>query len=62
MFEWDPSLVTLASVKKKMKYFEVPPNELWRAGVLIELLSNQVEVTGFTKGEIDVMVSYICKS
>ena len=59
---WDPSRVSSTLVKTKMKYSAVPHPEEWRTGLLKELLSNQLEVPGFTDDEIGDMVSYICNS
>ena len=49
---WDPSRVSSTLVKTKMKYSAVPHPEEWRTGLLKELLSNQLEVPGFTDDEI----------
>ena len=45
-----------------MKYAVVPQPEEWRIGLLEDLVSNQLDVPGFTDDEIGDMVSYICNS
>ena len=59
---WDSSNLSSTLVKNKMKYSAVPQPEEWRIGLLKDLLSNQLEIPGFTDDEIGDMVSYICNS
>ena len=59
---WEPSQLSPAFVKKKMKYSDVPPNEQWRTGFLTELLSDNLEIPGFTDDELEEMVSFLCTS
>ena len=59
---WEPSQLCPALVKKKMKYFEVPAHEHWRTGFLTELLSDTLEIPGFSDDELEEMVSYLCTS
>jgi hypothetical protein len=54
--------LTPASVKKSMKYFNVTDTEKWRVGTLTELLSDNLEIPGFTPQEIEDLKSYICSS
>ena len=54
--------LTSATVKKSMKYFNVPDTEQWRVGVLSELLSETLEIPGFASQEIEDIKSYICTS
>ena len=59
---WEPSQLSPAFVKKKMKYSDVPPHEHWRTGFLTELLSDNLDIPGFTDDELEEMVSYLCTS
>ena len=59
---WEPSQLSPAFVKKKMKYSDVPTHEHWRTGFLSELLSDNLEIPGFTDDELEEMVSYLCTS
>ena len=58
----DPSLLTARTIKEKMKYFPVPPQESWRIGFLLELMNSNLEFPGFKTDEVDEMISYLCKS
>ena len=58
----DVGKLTSVTVKKMMKYFPVPDLESWRTGFLSELMSDDLEVPGFTEHEIEEMVSFLCIS
>ena len=59
---FDPSKLTSFEVKRKMKYFPVPPDQSWRIPILSELLYKEVEILGFQKEELDEMTTYLCTS
>ena len=52
--------LTPAFVKKNLRYFKVPECEVWRERILKELLSNEVEIDGFTQHEVDEVIEYLC--
>ena len=54
--------LTSATVKKSMKYFNVPDTEQWRVGILSELFSENLEIPGFASQEIEEIKSFICTS
>ena len=56
------SSVTPALVKKTMKYFQVPSAEEWRIAPLSELLSDTVEIPGFSTEEVEEMKAFLCTS
>ena len=58
----DLGKLTSVTVKKMMKYFPVPDLESWRTGFLSELMSDDLEVPGFTEHEIGEMISFLCIS
>ena len=58
----DHSLLTPSDVKNRMAYFRVPEHEKWRTGFLTELLSEHLEVPGFSKEEMDEMILHLCVS
>ena len=58
----DTGQLSSALIKQKMKYFSVPPDQVWRTGILSELLDKNMEVEGFSDVEIGVMVSHLCTS
>ena len=57
----DRSELTPRVIKDKMEYFPVPSQEVWRVGLLHELFSDNMDIPGFNKDEIDDMVAYLCK-
>ena len=44
-------------VKKSMKYFQVPSTEEWRIVTPSELLSDTLEIPGFTNEEIEELTA-----
>ena len=47
-------------VKKTMKYFEIPQDELWRPRILKELLSHVLCEVVFDDHEKEGMINYLC--
>ena len=47
-------------IKKVMKYYPVPTEELWRVELLNELISNELEVPGFDINEVEEMIYHLC--
>ena len=61
----DIMMLNSNTVKKKMKYHDIPDEEHWRvssATELIKIRDKKLEVTGFTQEEIKEMLDYICSS
>ena len=50
----DTGQLSSALIKQKMKYFSVPPDQVWRTGILSELLDKNMEVEGFSDVVWDV--------
>ena len=59
---FDPCKLASSEVKRKMRYFPVPPGQSWRVPILCELLKNEFEIPGFEKEELNEMLTYICTS
>ena len=47
-------------IKKVMKYYQVPTEELWRVELLNKLMSNELEVPGFDINEVEEMLDHLC--
>ena len=56
------SSLTPALVKKNMKYFQIPCDEEWRIDPLTELLSDSLEVPGFSSEELEEIKAFLCTS
>ena len=54
--------LTPGLTKKSMKYFPVPSTEEWRIGVLSELLSDELQIPGFTYQEVNELTTFLCNS
>ena len=57
------ALLSSSLVKRKMKYFMVPNNELWRLPVLKELLEvrrNHLHIRHFEPMEVESMITNLC--
>ena len=61
----DIMMLNSNTVKKKMKYHDIPDEEHWRvssATELIKIRDKKLEVTGFTQEEVKDMLDYVCSS
>ena len=56
------SALTASTVKRAVKYFDVPTGEEWRLPMLQELLSPEVEVSGFLADELKDLIEHLCTS
>ena len=54
--------LTAGYVKKNLKYFQIPADEVWREKLIKELISSEVEVNGFSQEEVNEMVEYLCST
>ena len=53
------------TIRDSMKYFEIPEGEDWRVGVGLDLLrvkNGENNLKGFTKDEINEIITFICIS
>ena len=61
----DISLLSACEIKKRIKYFEIPEQEMWRVQSMNELLKLRMQslsLPGFTKDEVNLMLVNICTS
>ena len=56
--------LTCSNIRKNLKYFPVPENEVWRLGFLDDLLvANPKEITGdITADDLNQMIRILCTS
>ena len=47
-------------VKTKLKYFDVPEDEGWRLGPILELINENLKIPGFTDDETSEILEYLC--
>ena len=52
--------LTPSMVKTKLKYFDVPEDEGWRLGPILELLNENLKIPGFTDDETSEILEYLC--
>ena len=61
----DISLLSSCGINKRLKYFAVPDQEIWRIESMNELLklrTHSLSLPGFTKDEVNLMLVNICTS
>ena len=46
-------------IKANMRYFPIPSHEDWRTGLLSELISSSLDLSGFTEEGTSAMVSFL---
>ena len=56
------SCLSSGLVLSTMKYFGVAENEVWRIGILNELLKEETDIPGFLPCEIEDIKTYLCTS
>ena len=47
-------------VKRTRKYYEVPEEEGWRIGAILEILDENLEIPGLTHEESSEILAYLC--
>ena len=52
--------LTPSMVKGKLKYFDVPEEERWRLGPILEILNENLEIPGFTYEETSEILDTLC--
>ena len=60
-----PGELTVSRIKSKLKYFEVPNEEMWRLPIcndLLDVRQGNLELKGFTKDECSDMLRWVCTS
>ena len=60
-----PGELTVSRIKSKLKYFEVPNEEMWRLPMcndLLDVRQGNLELKGFTADECSDMLRWVCTS
>jgi hypothetical protein len=52
--------LTPSMVKGNLKYFDVPEEERWRLGPILEILNENLEIPGFTHEETSEILDTLC--
>ena len=52
--------LTPSIVKSRLRYFEVPEEEGWRLGPILEILDENLEIPGLTLEESSEILAYLC--
>ena len=52
--------LTRSIVKSRLKYYEVPEEEGWRLGPILEILDENLEIPGLTHEESSEILAYLC--